>query len=101
LSSDDIQEVKTLPNKPSAEKRVRSSRRKQEVNRVHRGRARTADKRARQLLEQGRLEEAREAVQQAQAALDKAAQKGVIHKNKAARRKARLMQQLNMLEEQA
>jgi small subunit ribosomal protein S20 len=90
-----------LPNKPSAEKRVRSSRRKEKVNRVHRGRARTADKRARHLIEEGRLEEAREAVQLAQAALDKAAQKGVLHKNKAARRKSRLMEQLNELEQQA
>ena len=32
--------------------------------------------------------------QQAASALDKAAQKGVIHKNNAARRKSRLMQQL-------
>jgi small subunit ribosomal protein S20 len=68
---------------------------------MHRGRARSADKRARRLIEEGRLEEAREAVQQAQAALDKAAQKGVIHKNKAARRKSRLMEQLNALEEEA
>ena len=90
-----------MPNKPSAEKRVRSSRRKEAVNRVHRGRARTADKKARGLIEQGRLEEAREAVQIAQAALDNAAQKGVIHKNKAARRKSRLMEQLNELEQQA
>ena len=89
----------TLPNKPSAAKRVRSSRRKQAVNRLHRGRARSADKKARTLIEEGRLEEAREAVNVAQAALDKAAQKGVIHKNKAARRKARLMEQLNHLEE--
>lgn len=90
-----------MPNKPSAEKRVRSSKRKEEVNRKHRGRARTADKRARRLIEEGRLEEAREAVRQAQAALDKAAMKGVIHKNKAARRKSRLMEQLNKLEQQA
>ncbi len=90
-----------MPNKPSAAKRVRSSKRKEAVNQMHRGRARSADKRARRLIEEGRLEEAREAVQQAQAALDKAAQKGVIHKNKAARRKSRLMEQLNALEEEA
>ena len=89
-----------MPNKPSAAKRVRSSRRKQAINRVHRGRARSADKKARYLIAEGRLDEAREAVKEAQAALDKAAQKGVIHSNKAARRKARLMQQLNDLEEQ-
>ena len=90
-----------MPNKPSAAKRVRSSKRKEEINRVHRGRARTADKRARRLIEEGHLEEARKAVKEAQAALDKAAQKGVIHKNKAARRKSRLMEQLNELEQQA
>lgn len=90
-----------MPNKPSAAKRVRSSRRKEAVNRVHRSRARSADKRARRLIEEGDLEEARKAVHQAQAALDKAAQKGIIHKNKAARRKSRLMEQLNELEEEA
>lgn len=67
---------------------------------MHRGRARTADKRARRLIEEGRLEEAREAVRRAQAALDKAAKKGVIHENKAARRKSRLMEQLSELERQ-
>ncbi len=90
-----------MPNTASAAKRVRSSRRKEKINRMHRGRARTADKRARRLIEQGQLEQAREAVHQAQAALDKAASKGVIHPNKAARRKSRLMEQLNQMEEQA
>ncbi len=90
-----------MPNTASAAKRVRSSRRKEKINRMHRGRARTADKRARRLIAQGQLEEAREAVQQAQAALDKAASKGVIHPNKAARRKSRLMEQLHQIEEGA
>lgn len=88
-----------MPNKASAMKRVRSSKRKREVNQIHRGRARTADKKARRLIEKGQLEEARDAVQVAVKALDKAAQKGVIHKNKAARRKSRLMSQLNQLEQ--
>lgn len=87
-----------MPNTASAAKRVRSSRRKEKINRMHRGRARTADKRARRLIEQGRVEEAREAVRVAQAALDKAASKGVIHENKAARRKSRLMEQLREIE---
>jgi len=90
-----------LPNKASAAKRLRSSRRKEKINRMHRGRARTADKKARRLIEQGRLEEAREAVKTAQAALDKAASKGVIHENKAARRKSRLMEQLSEIEKES
>jgi small subunit ribosomal protein S20 len=39
--------------------------------------------------------EADKALQEAISALDKAAEKGVIHKNNAARRKARLMIALN------
>jgi small subunit ribosomal protein S20 len=39
-------------------------------------------------------EEAAEAVRLAVSALDKAAEKGVIHRNNASRRKARLMKQL-------
>lgn len=90
-----------MPNTASAAKRVRSSRRKEKINRMHRGRARTADKKARRLINEGRVEEAREAVERAQAALDKAASKGVIHENKAARRKSRLMQQLAELEQRS
>lgn len=68
---------------------------------MHKGRARTAVKKARLLIEAGKLEEAREAVRAAISALDRAAEKGVIHKNNAARRKSRLMQRLNQLERAA
>jgi small subunit ribosomal protein S20 len=52
-------------------------------------------------MDEGRLEEAREAVRVATSALDKAAEKGIIHKNNAARRKSRLMQRLNQVERAA
>jgi len=52
-------------------------------------------------MDRGRVEEAREAVRQAASALDKAAEKGIIHKNNAARRKSRLMRQLNQMERAA
>ena len=90
-----------MPNLQSAIKRVRSSERRRLRNREHLGRTRTAIKKARLLVEQGHLEEAREAVHVAVRALDKAASKGVIHKNNAARRKSRLMQQLNQAERAA
>lgn len=90
-----------MANKKSAIKRLRSARRRQLRNRNFRGQARTAVKKARQKIEAGRLEEAREAVRVASVALDKAAQKGIIHKNNAARRKSRLMQQLNRAERAA
>ena len=70
-------------------------------NRVYRGGARTIVRNARQLIEAGREEEAREAVRRAASALDKAAEKGIIHKNNAARRKSRLMRQLNQMGREA
>jgi small subunit ribosomal protein S20 len=88
-----------LANTKSAIKRLRSSERRRLHNRVFRGQARTAVKKARNLMDKGSLEEAREAVQVATRALDKAAAKGIIHKNNAARRKSRLVQQLNQAEE--
>ncbi len=84
-----------MANTRSALKRIRSSEKKRQRNRFFRSAARTQIKKARRLLDEGRMEEAGAAVRQAVSALDKAAQKGVIHKNNAARRKARLMQQFN------
>ena len=90
-----------MANKKSAIKRLRSAERRRLRNRVYRGGARTSVKKARQFIEAGRVEEAREAVREAVSALDKAAEKGIIHKNNAARRKSRLMQQLNQIERSA
>ena len=85
----------TLANTRSAMKRVRSSQRRAQHNQVTRSTARTYVKKARQLIEQGSLEEAEAVVVQAVSALDRAAQKGVIHRNNAARRKSRLVKMLN------
>jgi len=64
-------------------------------NRYYKTTARTYIKRARKLIESGEFENAEVVVRQAVKALDKAAQKGIIHKNNAARRKSRLMLRLN------
>ena len=90
-----------MANKQSALKRLRSSKRRQARNRVYRGQARTAIKKARRAIDEGRLADARNATQVAIKALDKAAEKGIIHKNNAARRKSRLMRQLNQAERAA
>jgi small subunit ribosomal protein S20 len=87
-----------LPNlkkNPSALKALRKDARKA----VYRGKVRTSTrtqiKKVRVLLASGKVAEADQALQEAVSALDKAAEKGVIHKNNAARRKARLMIALN------
>ena len=87
-----------MANKKSAIKRMRQNEKQRLHNRLFRGRARTEVKKARLALESGELEAAREATNTAVVALDKAASKGVIHQNNAARRKSRLMKRLAALE---
>jgi len=84
-----------LANTKSAIKNIRKSRRRRQRNRVFHSRARTVVQKARRLIEAGQEEQAREAVRVAYGTLDKAAIKGVIHKNNAARRKARLARRFN------
>ena len=88
-----------MANIKSAIKRIRSSARKQQHNRVVRGRARTAVKKARVVLAEDKSDEAQASIKEAVSALDHAAGKGVIHKNAAARRKSRLMKQLNQMKQ--
>jgi small subunit ribosomal protein S20 len=76
-------------------KAKRQSIRHRARNRVVRMTARTEVKDAGALIAAGKGEESEKAVQQAVRALDRAAQKGVIKKNNAARRKARLLKKLN------
>jgi small subunit ribosomal protein S20 len=84
-----------LANTKSAIKRVRSNERKRVINQIHRSRARTYVKKAQKLIAEGKFEQAEIAAHEAIRALDKAAQKGVIHQNTAARHKSRLMKHLN------
>ncbi len=85
-----------MANIKSQIKRNRQNEKRRISNRIYRGRARTFVAKARQAID-GNTEEAKEAVLQAVSALDKAASKGVIHKNNAARRKSRLMKKLAQL----
>jgi small subunit ribosomal protein S20 len=86
-----------LANIKSQIKRNRQNKKRRDLNRVFRGRARTALRNARLAIESGNVEEAKTATLVATKALDKAAAKGVIHKNKAARQKSRLMQAMNSM----
>lgn len=83
-----------MANIKSAIKRNKQNEKRRLRNRVYRGTARTYVSRARVALAGQDPEAAQAATMAAVAALDKAAQKGVIHKNNAARRKSRLMKRL-------
>ncbi|HRV91674.1 MAG TPA: 30S ribosomal protein S20 [Anaerolineae bacterium] len=84
-----------MANIKSAIKRAKQSERRRTQNRLYRSTARTYVKRTKTQINAGDVGTAEETLQQAIKALDKAAQKGVIHKNNAARRKSRLMKALN------
>ena len=87
-----------MANIKSQIKRNRQNQKRRARNRVFRGSARTYVKKARLAIENGDVDAARAATIQAVSALDKAAEKGVLHKNNASRRKGRLMKQLAALE---
>jgi small subunit ribosomal protein S20 len=74
---------------------MRQAERRRLRNKSTRSAVRTFIRKAERSIAAGLLDEARALVVQAQKALDKAAEKGIIHPNNAARRKSRLMQKLN------
>lgn len=80
-----------MANIQSAKKRIRQTAKKTENNRRYKAAARTYVKKARQLIENGDLDAAEEAVRKASSTLDKAARKNVLHPGNASRRKGRLM----------
>ena len=80
-----------MANIKSAKKRIRQNKKAWLRNRRYTSGSRTAVKKARKAIASGDMTEAEQAVHTACASLDRAAQKGVIHKNNAARRKSRLM----------
>jgi small subunit ribosomal protein S20 len=82
-----------LANIKSQIKRNRQNEKNRISNRTFRGAARTAITAAREAFTENDPE-TKEAVLKAISTLDKAAEKGVLHKNNASRRKGRLMKRL-------
>lgn len=83
-----------MPVTESAKKRLRQTEKRRLRNRVYRSRARSQIKKTDRLISERKLDEATEAAASAAKALDRAAQKGVIHNKNAARRKSRLFKRL-------
>jgi small subunit ribosomal protein S20 len=87
-----------LANHKSAIKKMRVTERRRIRNRFFISGARTKIKAARIEIASGDPEAARKATLEALRILDRAAGKGILHKNNAARRKSRLMKQLATLD---
>ena len=89
-----------MANTKSAGKAARQAAKRQANNRVLLGGSRTAVKRARTAINSGD-ENSAEALREAMSTLDRAARKGIIHPNNAARRKSRLMRALAKAQKEA
>jgi small subunit ribosomal protein S20 len=84
-----------LPNTKSAAKALRVQERRRLRNKSVRSATRTFLKKAQVAITGGETDATADPIRQAISALDRAARKGVIHPNNAARRKSRLMKRLN------
>ena len=90
-----------MPNTKSAEKQMRATEKKRLRNKSVKSLAKTNIVKAEELIFSGKLEAAKDAVVTAISSLDKAAEKGIIHPNNAARRKSRLLKKLNQAQAQS
>jgi small subunit ribosomal protein S20 len=84
-----------MPNHKSAKKRVRQSERRRVINRSNRTTLRTSVKKLRTALAGSDQKEVTTVYPATISQIDKAVQKGVLHRNAAARHKSRLTVRVN------
>ena len=86
-----------MPHHKSAEKRLRQTEKRTEINRARMSRVRTFVKKVEVAIETGDKGAAQSAFQVAQPELHRATTKGVMHKNTVARKLSRLAARINAL----
>ena len=86
-----------MPNHKSSEKRMRQNEKRRLINRSNRSRLRTSVKKLRAALSEGDANEVQTLLPSTISAIDKAVQKGVLHRNAAARYKSRLTIRVNQV----
>lgn len=86
-----------MANTPSAKKAIRKIAHRAEINRSRRSRMRTYVRKVEDAIAAGNPSAASEALRAAQPLIMRAAQKGIIHANAAARKVSRLTRRANAL----
>ncbi len=86
-----------MANIKSAKKRIITSKKRQERNKAVKSEIKTVVKKVRAAVEAGDKAAAQAAFTVAESKIDKAATKGVLHKNTAARKVSRLAEAVNKL----
>lgn len=79
-----------MANTRSAAKQARGAVRRRAVNQTVKKAVKTSEKSIRALVKDGKKDEAAKLASKFQSDIDRAAKKGVVHKNKASRQKSRI-----------
>lgn len=87
-----------MANIKSQKKRIITAEKARQRNRAVRSELKTLVRRTREAVEAGDVEAANAALARANRKLDKAASKGIIHKNQAAKRKSGLAVMVNKMQ---
>ena len=86
-----------MANIKSQKKRILTAEKARQRNKAVRSELKTAIKAVRTAVEAGQLEDAQVTANKASRLLDKAASKGIVHKNQAAQRKSGVQKLVNTL----
>ena len=86
-----------MANIKSQKKRILTAEKARQRNKAVRSELKTAIKAVRTAVEAGQLEDAQVAANKASRLLDKAASKGIVHKNQAVQRKSGVQKLVNTL----
>lgn len=86
-----------MANIKSQKKRILTAEKARQRNKAVRSELKTAIKAVRTAVKAGQLEDAQVAANKASRLLDKAASKGIVHKNQAAQRKSGVQKLVNTL----
>ena len=86
-----------MANSPQARKRARQAEKRRRNNASQRSMVRTYIKKVRAAIDDGNAEQAAAALSEAIPVIDRMADKGMMHKNNAARQKSRLNAQVKAL----
>lgn len=86
-----------MANHASSKKRIRRNARRAEINGTRRGRIRTFVKKVELALSAGDVKQAEDAMKQAQPEIMRGVAKGIMHKNTASRKMARLSGRIKAL----
>lgn len=87
-----------MPNIKSSERSVKTDASRRAHNFAIKSSVKTATRKVAETVAAGKADEAKVLLTNASSVIDKAAAKGVIHKNAAARKKSRLAKKLNAME---